>query len=154
MISPVDLDDTANERTKDVQTVIEPADSLSSRRQQRNAESKESTLSMKHNVVGDGSKLNAKGAVQSPQMKPVKEFGNPSVNSSSVNNEEHAKVSLTRKSTKGGGRDDLQASSHSVNDAATDPTLPTEVITPVMSYLPCSSSFTDVQILELICLVF
>lgn len=132
MIFPVDLDDTANERTKDGQTATGPADSLSSRRQQRIAESKESTVPMKHNVVGDGSKLNAKGAVQSPQMKPAKEFRNPSENSSSVNNEEHTKVALTRKSIKGGGSDDLQASSHSVNNAATDPTLPTEVITPVM----------------------
>ncbi|XP_058227007.1 uncharacterized protein LOC131335590 isoform X1 [Rhododendron vialii] len=140
----VDLDDTANERTKDGQTAIGPADSLSSRRQQRIAESKESTVPMKHNVVGDGSKLNAKGAVQSPQMKPAKEFGNPSENSSSVNNEEHTKVSLTRKSIKGGGSDDLQASSHSVNNAATDPTLPTEWVPPNLT----------VPILDLVDVIF
>lgn len=109
---------------------------------------------MKHNGVVDGSKSNTKGAVHSPQIKTAKEVGNLSENSSSVNNEERSNISQSRKSIKGVGSDNLQASSRSLNDAATDPTLPTEVITPVVGYLPCSSFFTEVQVLELICLFY
>ena len=126
----VDLAGTPNERSKkEVQTGLRPADPLAYRREQRNAESTESVLPMKHNSVADASKLNPKGAVHSPHIKPSKEFGKPFEDSGGFNNEEQSNLSLTRKSRKGSEADDLQASSQSLVDAATDPTIPTEVIT-------------------------
>ena len=41
---------------------------------------------MKHNSVADASKLNPKGAILSPQIKPLKEFGNPFEDSGGFNN--------------------------------------------------------------------
>ncbi|GFZ04158.1 phox (PX) domain-containing protein [Actinidia rufa] len=136
---------TPNERSKkEVQTGLGPADPLAYRREQRNAESTESVLPMKHNSVADASKLNPKGAVHSPQIKPSKEFGKPFEDSGGFNNEEQSNLSLTRKSRKGSEADDLQASSQSLVDAATDPTIPTEWVPPNVS----------VPILDLVDVIF
>ncbi|PSS07436.1 Sorting nexin-13 like [Actinidia chinensis var. chinensis] len=136
---------TPNERSKkEVQTGLRPADPLAYRREQRNAESTESVLPMKHNSVADASKLNPKGAVHSPHIKPSKEFGKPFEDSGGFNNEEQSNLSLTRKSRKGSEADDLQASSQSLVDAATDPTIPTEWVPPNVS----------VPILDLVDVIF
>ncbi|GFZ08051.1 phox (PX) domain-containing protein [Actinidia rufa] len=77
-LSTVDLDGTPRERSEEGQDALgPPVNQLSSQREQRNVESKESPLPMKHNFVTDGSKLKAQGTVHSPQTKCAKEFGKP-----------------------------------------------------------------------------
>ncbi|XP_057505045.1 uncharacterized protein LOC130788430 isoform X1 [Actinidia eriantha] len=125
---------TPNERSrKEVQTALGPADPLAYRREQRNAESTDSVLPMKHNSVADASKLNPKGAIPSPQIKPANVFGKPFEDSGGFNNEEQSNLTLNRKARKGSNADDLQASSQSLVDAATDPPIPTEWVPPNVS---------------------
>ncbi|KAL6994747.1 hypothetical protein U1Q18_044888 [Sarracenia purpurea var. burkii] len=130
----VDLDDTAHERSKEVRTALGPADSLSSWREEQNAESKESALPMKHNFVAGGSKSNPKSAVHSTLVKPAKGFGKPFDDSGSISdNEEHTKISVPRKPINGSKGDNLQVSSQPLIDATTDPILPTEWVPPNLS---------------------
>ncbi|GFY97036.1 phox (PX) domain-containing protein [Actinidia rufa] len=84
-------------------------------------------------TLSDASKLNPKGAVPSPQIKPAKVFGKPFEDSGGFNNEEQSNLTLNRKARKGSNADDLQASSQSLVDAATDPTIPTEWVPPNVS---------------------
>ncbi|KAA8541797.1 hypothetical protein F0562_022949 [Nyssa sinensis] len=145
----VNLNDTAQEKCKDVHDIGGHAiDSLPSRRENLSAESKESALQIKRNVVADGSRLNPKLVVHSSPKKPAKEFVKPFEDSGSdSDNGVQKNISPTGnlgKTTKGSEVDGLQASSKLLIDAATDPTLPTEWVPPNLS----------VPILDLVDVIF
>ncbi|XP_057465068.1 uncharacterized protein LOC130754828 isoform X2 [Actinidia eriantha] len=142
----VDLDGTPRERSKEGQDALgPPVNQLSSQREQRNVESKESPLPMKHNFVTDGSRLKAQGTVHSPQTKCAKEFGKPFEDSGSdSDNAEQINKSPAIKPKKRREGDRLQVSSQSLIDAATNPSLPTEWVPPNLS----------VPILDLVDVIF
>uniref|UniRef100_A0A5B6ZWC0 Sorting nexin-13 n=1 Tax=Davidia involucrata TaxID=16924 RepID=A0A5B6ZWC0_DAVIN len=145
----VDLDDTAQEKSKEVHNIIgQVMDPLFSRRENSKAESKESALQTKRDVVADGSRLNTKLVVHSSPKKPAKEIGNPFEDSASVS-DNGAQKNISPKGNlgntkKGSEVDGLQASSESLIDAATDPILPTEWVPPNLS----------VPILDLVDVIF
>ncbi|XP_028064289.1 uncharacterized protein LOC114267448 [Camellia sinensis] len=138
----VGLDDTPHERGKEVQNALGPSvNPFSSRTEHQNTESKE----FPRNFVAGGSRLNTQGAIHSPQKKPAKEFRKPFDDlTSDSDNAEQRNVSLTGNSIIGRKCADVQALSPSLIDAATDPTLPTEWVTPNLS----------VPILDLVDVIF
>lgn len=72
---------------------------------------------MKHDIVGDGSRVQAQG-VYTQQQKP----------SEDSDKSDQRNISLSRKSINRIEGDDLQTSSQPIIGAASYPTLPTEVI--------------------------
>ncbi|KAL7162453.1 hypothetical protein ACSBR2_042862 [Camellia fascicularis] len=141
----VNLDNTPHERSREAQTALRTAQPLSSRREQQNAESKESASPVKHNFVAHESKLNTKAAVHSPQKRSAKEFGKPFEDSASdSDNVNQRNTSPNRTSIKGSEGDKLQVSPQSLIDASTDPTLPSEWVPPNLS----------VPILDLVDVIF
>ncbi|XAR50641.1 hypothetical protein NMG60_11005013 [Bertholletia excelsa] len=127
----VGLGGNLHERSKEVQSALASGvDPSLSGREQRLA----STSPVKHNFVADGSKLNTKGPLHSPQKVPPKESGKPLEDSGSDSDyAEKRNISQARKPMKGTDGDNLQTSNQLLVDAATDPTLPTEWVPPNLS---------------------
>ncbi|KAI8529547.1 hypothetical protein RHMOL_Rhmol12G0233600 [Rhododendron molle] len=123
-ILSVGLDSTTHERSEEAQNAVgQTVNPLPSHCEHRNAESKESALAMKHNIVGDGSRVQAQGAVYTQQQKP----------SEDSDKSDQRNISLSRKCINRIEGDDLQASSQPIIGAASYPTLPTEWVQPNLS---------------------
>lgn len=131
----VDLEDTPRAKDKEAGFVGGPVtDPLSSRsrRELLNSESKESVCPMKSNYMADGPILTPKSVVLPPPKKPTKDSGKSLEDSGSdSDNAAQNNISPTRKlgqTVKGIQGDGLHVPSGSHVDAASDPTLPSEVI--------------------------
>lgn len=110
-----------------------PNSPLTSRREHLGAESKES-MQMKQNFVSDWSRSPTTGISRSPMHKNVKECSKPSEDSGSDKDSRvqisSSSIKFLEKGTEGseGGGDGLPEASELLLDAASDPTLPTEVV--------------------------
>lgn len=105
----VDLDSTTHERSEEVQnTSGQTVNSLTSH--------------CEHLNVGDGSRVQAQGAVYTQQQKPSEDSGSYSDKSG------QKYISLSTECINRIEGDDLQTSSQPIIGAASDPTLPAEVI--------------------------
>ncbi|KAK3028334.1 hypothetical protein RJ639_037796 [Escallonia herrerae] len=127
---PVDLNNTACEKNKEVCNMVGPAmDPMFSRREILN--DKEAASMVKSNAVADMSRLNTKSVALSPQKTPAKEPRKPIEDSRSDSDSALQKHTNPNKklgkTVKGGGGDDLHASSEPLINAAIDSTLPTEL---------------------------
>lgn len=123
----VGLDDKPSEKGQKVSTFSGPViDPFSLKREQIGIGIKDSTLQVKNNAVGDGLRLNAKGS-SSPVKIPGKDFGKslntPGACSGTGGQKQASSLTNLGKTIK--GREELE--SELFLDAATDPTLPTEV---------------------------
>jgi sorting nexin-13 len=126
----VDLEDKPSEKSKKLPNFHGPrTDHLSPTREHLSTETKESAFPMKNDFVADGLR-NGKGMSHSPVKILGKEFGKSVDNSGSDTRPQNFASSLAnlRTTAKGRDGDGLEEASESHLDAATDPTLPTEVI--------------------------
>lgn len=127
----VDLDDNPSEKIKKASNVMGPLmGSLSSRREQLDAGSKEPALQMKLNLATDGLR-NAKDISYSPSKFPTKERGKSLEESGSDSDTRLQNNSVVRdmgKNAKGKENKRTEDTSELLLDAATYPILPTEVI--------------------------
>lgn len=126
MIFLVGLDDKQSEKSKRVLNFGEPVvDPSSLKREQIGIGIRDSTLQVKNNAVGDGQRLNAKGS--SSVKNRGKDFGKPLNTPSTCSGTGGPKQasSLINSGRTSKGRKEQE--SELFLDAATDPTLPTEV---------------------------
>ena len=126
----VDLDDNPSEKSKKATNVMGPLmGPLSSRREQLNTESKVSAFQMKPNFAMDGLG-NAKDVSYSPTKNPTKDRGKSFEDSGSDSDtrvRNNLYVRSTGKNVKGRENGRMENASELLLDAATHPTLPTEV---------------------------
>lgn len=124
----VDLEDKPSEKSKMVLNHGGPAtDHLSLKREHLRLESREPPLQTKNNALTDGFKLNTKDASYSPVGKEVRKSSDNSssdLETRAQPDASHRNLGNTVKRRKSNG---LEEASELSLDAATDPTLPTEV---------------------------
>lgn len=129
----VDLEDKPSEKIAKVSNSVGSLiGSSSSGRDQLGSESKESAWQVKDNVIADGQKVNVKEMSHSPVKSTSKERGKSSEDSGNgpdimVQNNSSSLKNLG-KPVKRREKDSLDEASELLLDAASDPTLPTEVI--------------------------
>lgn len=131
----VDLDDKPPETSKKLLNVTGPVvDQLSSRGEHLSIENRESSLQLKNNSTVDGLRLDTKGSSHSSVAGKEHE---KSFTSESDPNGRMQQTHPSRnlgKMLKERETDGLEEISRSLADAATDPSLPTEVNDHIMSY--------------------
>jgi sorting nexin-13 len=128
----VDLEDKPSEKSKKLPNSIGPTtDHLSPRREHLSTGSKESALPMKNNFVADGLRSNGKGMSHSPVKFLVNNLESQlTIHYDSDTRPQNYASSPPNLGTTAKERDGygLEEASESHLDAATDPTLPTEVV--------------------------
>lgn len=141
-LESVNLDDTTHEKSKEYQSNVGVVkDPASSRKEHLYAEKKEPAFRIKHDAMPERLQMNTKSLALSSPKKPVNVVRKSVEDSSSDSDSTMPRSLISSKNldkTSNTGKEGLHASCQLPIDAASDPTLPSEVLTAFMASLRCN----------------